>query len=137
MKIKKGFTLIELLVTTTVILLLTSIAIVSYASASKRSRDNKRISDLETVRSALEIYRSENGLYPVVSSFSNMVTELTGFINQAPSDPKTGNSYYYSSSDGSTYTLCAYIESTDLQGSCTGNPSCGTSGACNYQLSPP
>ena len=132
----KGFTLIELLVTTTVILLLTSIAIVSYASASKRSRDNKRISDLETIRSALEIYRSDIGLYP---ASLNDLTEDSTYINEIPTDPKPNNYiYFYSSSDPFSYTLCAYIESDDLNAL---NDGCGSNlcgdATCTYRMSPP
>ena len=134
MKIKKGFTLIELLVTTTVILLLTSIAIVSHASASKRSRDNKRISDLETIRSALEIYRSDIGSYP--ASLDDLSEDST-YINEIPSDPKPDSfSYYYSSlSPYTTYTLCAYVESTGLAKNNCSN-SCGSQ-TCNYRILPP
>ncbi len=126
----KGFTLIELLVTTTIILLLTSIAVVSYASASKRSRDNKRISDLETLRSALEIYRSEEGVYPL-----DLNSLATTYINEIPTDPKPDNYSYYYSSDGSTYTLCAYIES-DLANNGCGSSLCGDS-VCTHRMSPP
>ena len=54
----KGFTLIELLVTVSILILLTAIASVSYRTVSRRARDGKRQSDLESVRTALEIYRA-------------------------------------------------------------------------------
>ena len=62
---QKGFTLIELLVAMTVAAVLMGLALVSYQSARKSARDAKRKSDLEQIRSALEMYRSDNGKYPL------------------------------------------------------------------------
>ena len=60
---RNGFSLIELMVSTTVIAILTVIGVVSYSSVNKRSRDVKRKSDIEQIRSALEMYRSDYGYY--------------------------------------------------------------------------
>jgi len=67
----KGFTLIEILVVATIIGLLASGAIVSYQQLSKQSRDAKRKTDLEQVRAALEMYRSNEDTYPV-GTWSNL-----------------------------------------------------------------
>ena len=67
----KGFTLIEILVVATIIGLLASGAIVSYQQLLKQSRDAKRKTDLEQVRAALEMYRSNEDTYPV-GTWSNL-----------------------------------------------------------------
>ncbi|MCD6226088.1 type II secretion system protein GspG [bacterium] len=136
MKKRKGFTFIELLVTTTIILLLSSIAMVSYQSANKRGRDNKRKADLEKVRTALEMYRTDNGAYPLTEKWEVMISALKdgNYLNEEPTDPK-GYSYYYNSDNGKSYELCAYLEAEGETGSCE-TASCGEV-TCNYKLTNP
>ena len=43
---KKGFTLVELLVVTTIIMIITNIAYISYDEVRKTTRDNQRKIDL-------------------------------------------------------------------------------------------
>jgi prepilin-type N-terminal cleavage/methylation domain-containing protein len=137
MKKNKGFTLVELLVTISLIAVLTAIAIVYYGNTQKKARDNKRRSDLEQVRAALEMYRSQNGSYPA-GSWSDLGSALTGgtdpYISELPSDPRSSYNYYYDSA-GTTYDLCAYLEG-DNPGDCPGSPSCGDSN-CNYGVTNP
>ena len=59
-KNRRGFTLIELLVSISIISVLTAIGLANYAVSQKRARDARRQADLESVRSALEIYRADN-----------------------------------------------------------------------------
>lgn len=130
---RRGFTFIELLVVITIILLLTSVGLVSYQSANRNARDNKRKADLEQVRSALEIYRADNGSYPA-GDWSAMFSALSsGYLNQEPQDPK-GYSYYYNSAGNTSYTICAYLEGSS-PGTC-GSASCGSE-TCNYGLTEP
>ncbi len=65
----KGFTLIELLVVIAIIGLLSSVVLASLNSARARGRDARRISDLQQVQFALELYASSNnGKYPITSA---------------------------------------------------------------------
>lgn len=123
MKLKKqqvlqqaGFTMIELLVVATIIIVLTTIGVVSYRNASMNSRNAKRKSDLETVRQALVLYRSEMGSYPVeAGGFSGVVTELQneGYLSSGSEqfqDP-SGGSYSYSCVNSCAgFTLSAELE---------------------------
>lgn len=134
----RGFTLIELLVVATIILVLSSMGLVSYQAAQKKGRDSKRKSDLEQVRAALEMYRSDYGHYPIANNWTDMINELNNedenYLSSIPADPK-GYSYYYNSSDGYTYYLCAYLETggTDDCGNY-----CGPApGNCNYRVTNP
>lgn len=122
MKIKnnqKGFTLIELLVAATIIAVLTTIGIVSFTSTNQRARNGKRKADMEQVRAALELYKSDDsagaGKYP-----SGSFTTMTGTLKTAkylsdplPQDPKNvaPYTYMYSAPVAQTsYCLCATLE---------------------------
>lgn len=127
MKRKIGFTLIEILVVISIIAVIISIAIVSYTTINKQSRDAKRKSDLEQVRSALEMFRSDIGYYPSVGSGSwtnasglNTGDSGTGlvstYISAVPADPKSSQSYFYTVTPPApggnyyNYCLCAQLE---------------------------
>ena len=64
-KKNKGFTLIELLVVISVVSLLSSIVLSSLNSARSKARDTKRKQDLIQLRTALEAYYADNGVYPL------------------------------------------------------------------------
>ncbi|MBI4004548.1 prepilin-type N-terminal cleavage/methylation domain-containing protein, partial [Candidatus Roizmanbacteria bacterium] len=57
---QKAFTLIEILVVATIIGLLLAGAVASYTTLNRSSRDARRKADAEQIRSALEMYRSNN-----------------------------------------------------------------------------
>ncbi len=61
---QRGFTFIELLATITIIGLLATIGTVSYEGARKYARDIKRISDMNAVQTALELYFDSHLSYP-------------------------------------------------------------------------
>lgn len=133
---KSAFTLIELLVVTTIILLLSGLGVVAFTGAQKKARDNKRKADLEQVRAALEMYRDDEDVYPT-GGLSDAEAALTGgnYLDSMPTDPK-GYSYYYSSTNGYTYTLCAYLESGGTD-DCGNNCSAPDSASCNYEVNNP
>ena len=129
---RQGFTLIEILVAVAIFIMITSIAMVSFQTANRRARDGRRQADLEQVRSALEIYRADNSVYPS-TNWTALVTALQPtYLSTIPTDPR-GYSYYYLS-NGTTYTLCAYLESGG--GGC-GTANCSAPGNCNYRVISP
>lgn len=131
---KRAFTLIEILVVVTIIMLLTATAFVSYTTFLKTSRDAKRKADLEQVRAALEMYRSNTDTYPVGSVWAttlNVLKTPVTYIQALPSDPKDPTYTYYYTGSASDYTLGAYLEgsgTTCVAGQCGGN--------CNYCMGP-
>lgn len=138
MKKFDGFTLIEVLVAATIIGLLSTIGLSSYQAITRSGRDALRKSDLEQVRSALEIYKSDNGNYPTVTV--TCVPALpTSYINPYPADPKSSaNKYCYVWVSSLKYQLCAHLENAG-QPAVT-PPYCGDSSgnlctsSCNYQV---
>lgn len=137
---KKSFTLIEILVVATIVALLAAAAFVSYSQFSKQARDARRKTDLEQVRAALEMYRSNNDTYP--TDLGNL-TGPTIYMNNVPQDPMVtqGYSYQYEalpagcSNNCSDFTLGAFLENTS---SCNSLPSANCKGVsnCNYCIGP-
>ncbi len=129
-KFKRGFTLIELLVVATIITILSAIGLVSFVNAGQGARDAKRKSDLETVRQALVLYRSDLGVYPAgagsaETAYTTLMTTLSAgkyISSPTPADPKNDATYYYSYvSNTTTFTVSATLEKTGLVYSLT-NP---------------
>ncbi|MFA5133765.1 MAG: prepilin-type N-terminal cleavage/methylation domain-containing protein [Patescibacteria group bacterium] len=129
MKKAKGFTLIELLVVIAIIGLLSTLAVVALNNARQKSRDAKRVSDVKQVSTALELYFADNNGYPTAATAitlgdathtclgtNGFATECTGttYMGQVPSapTPPTGNTYTYTSADGSTYSIGFTLEGT-------------------------
>ena len=134
-KTRKGFTLIELLVVMTIIAVLAGLALVSYQGARKTARDGKRKTDLEQIRSALEMCYSDDNSYPGVSFGNPLTCPGSGntYLDSVPNDPVSGRQYSYST-DGVSYTLCASLE-TGSGSVPSGCGNCGT--ACNYKVTNP
>ncbi len=130
---KKGFTLLELLVVISLIGLLTTIAVVSFQGTNQRARDGKRKADLEQIRTALEISRSNSGTNTYPTALSELVTEL--YLTVLPTDPKTFTYVYSPGSDFRTYTLCVHLEQGDTSDACGGTAACGA--VCNYSTKNP
>jgi type II secretion system protein G len=62
----KGFTLIELLVVVAIIGILATVVLSSLSSARESARDAKRLNDVKTIQTALEMYANDNnGRYPM------------------------------------------------------------------------
>ncbi len=132
----KGFTLIELLVVIAIIGLLSSVVLTSLNSTRIKGRDSTRVSTLKQYQVALELYRSDNGSYPVISTGACIVgassnctnTDLlagaitlrtslgTYFPGGLPTDPKPfmngsiadGGYRYSNSTGGATYCIFSY-----------------------------
>ncbi len=127
---KKGFTLIEILVTVTVVGILAGLTLTASMSSRKVARDGKRKADLEQIRSALEIYRSDVKAYP--ASLGNLVSV---YLDKVPDDPLSGTyTYSYTLSSPNSYTLCSYLETSSTSQPGCGNCSSG-GGACYYKVS--
>lgn len=127
---KNGFSLMELLITVSIIAVLVAIGIASYATINKQSRDAKRKSDIEQIRSALEMYRADNGYYPSTGAgswtqSSDLSTPLVDtYMPTVPLDPRSTQSYMYratNTSGGQYYGYCvsAQLETENPSDTCT------------------
>jgi len=139
-KYLKGFTLIELLVVISIIGILISLSLFGIQNSRKSARDAKRKSDLESIRSALEMYKADNGKYPSTSSGIDASSlAISNYISSIPTDPISGRIYVYrcskvSGSDCLAYDLCAALE---MGGSDSCSASCGSEIPCNYKTTNP
>ena len=84
---KKAFTLIELLIVIAIIGILAGILFVSIGQTPLiKSRDSKRVADLQNLRTALTLYYSDKNSFP-----DALATLKTGsYIPEVPLDPRDG-----------------------------------------------
>jgi len=142
--IYKGFTLIELLVVISIIGILIALSFFGFQGARETARDAKRKSDLESIRSALELYKADCDAYPASLSYPIEVTgDATcsgGAVTylEAISDPVSGReySYVYTAATG-TYVMCASLESIDSRDPSCAAASCGENAVCSYSVKNP
>jgi general secretion pathway protein G len=110
-KKNNGFSLIELVVVITIMAVITALVSINFASAGKRSRDARRMTDLEKVRIALEMIRQAGTTYPAVSAGGAIPNVLmSGYIQAIPTDPKSDGSYCYDRPTNYSYILYAKME---------------------------
>lgn len=134
---QSGFSLIEILVSATLIGLLSTIGFTGFQAVTRSGRDALRKSDLEQIRSALEIYKSENGAYPANSAECESEYLSSDYINPYPDDPKPPLRYcYVRGATELSYELCARLENgNELDQFCGSIDLCGYN--CNYQVTNP
>ena len=93
MKRNSAFTLVEILIVVIILGILAAIVIPQFTQASSDARTSALASDLQTVRSQLELYKIQHlDVYPAAASF---ITLLTNRTNQAGTTGTDPNSFPY------------------------------------------
>jgi general secretion pathway protein G len=110
-----GFTLVEILIVVVILGILAAIVIPQFTSASETAKASSLVSQLQTIRSQLELYQVQhNGTYPTVAQlWDNMTTatDITGgtpgsgvtsygpYLQQSPINPFEDSSVVIASTD--------------------------------------
>ena len=108
----QAFTLVELIVVITILAILWTIAFIALQEYPLLARNGKRIADIGTMQSSLEIFQVKTGVYPTPSDaftvsfsgataweqggFGESVFGNVGNLSTLPVDPLTQNEYTYS-----------------------------------------
>lgn len=122
---KRGFTLIELLVVIAIIGILAAMALVALGGTRAKARDANRKTDLRSIKSALEVYYSDQkpNKYLVAGSAVEANAANTGlssaYIKNVPSDPtmdedtREGAYMYLTDTGGANYAVFCILENTN------------------------
>lgn len=143
-----GFTLIELLVVISIIGIMAGLSLFAVQGARESGRDARRKSDLESIRSALEIYKADCGRYPgAITAGAQLPGDGANcpatniYIEEVPDDPLAGRNYDYlpSGAPPTTYLLCAGLEGeTTADADCTAAfADCDVGITCSYSVNNP
>jgi general secretion pathway protein G len=92
MKAKKGFTLVEILIVVVILGILAAIVIPQFTDASTEAKESRLLSDLQSVRSQIELYKIQhNDIQPGQAPGSvSFVADMTTFtmVDGTPAVPQ-------------------------------------------------
>lgn len=85
--VKRGFTLIEILIVVVILGILAAIVIPQFTDASQEAMESSVKSQLQTIRSQIELYRVKNGgaLPDLTPAFDDLVTN--NYLQSEPVNP--------------------------------------------------
>ena len=128
-KLLGAFTIPELLTIVAVIVILLSITLVALAPGRAKSRDAKRVNEVNAIRKAIQMYYLEHNQYPaqddtwcsVESDCTNLINDIASYLPEIPGDPLYGKgkeesteriySYrYVTTNSGSEYRIHTDLE---------------------------
>jgi len=93
MQAKRGFTLVEILIVVVILGILAAIVIPQFTQASTEAKQNSLASDLQTLRSQIELYKVQhNDTAPKCATFATQMvytTDIDGNVN-GTSKARTG-----------------------------------------------
>lgn len=133
-----GFTLIEIVLVIALIGVSATaiITLVDPVTQFKKSNDARRKADLKQLQAAFEIYRADQGQYPVSlpSCGSELIATGTTYMRKVPCDPRnTGQFTYTYVGNGTSYTLYTCLENVnDKQKDSSNNATYCSGGTTNW-----
>jgi type II secretion system protein G len=90
---KAGFTLVELMVVAIIVAILAAVAIPLMMGNKDRAMATEAQAGLGTLRTAMQVYKAENGAYPVISAGS----QIPGYAGLTVKNGDLDGKYYRSS----------------------------------------
>jgi len=118
---RNAFTLIELLIVIAIIAILAAILFTSIGQTPLvKSRDAKRTSDLDSLRTALTLYyTNNNGRYPGPDVAALTAALVPTYIATMPVDPRNGVAGCNQTYGGNANYKYLYTATTAVNGACT------------------
>jgi general secretion pathway protein G len=87
MKAKTGFTLVEILIVVVILGILAAVVIPQFTEASTEARESTLMSDLQTLRSQIELYKVQhNDDPPALATFEEQMTQTSDIDGTASGD---------------------------------------------------
>ncbi len=92
MKARSGFTLVEILIVVIILGILAAIVIPQFSDASTQARESSLRSDLQSMRSQIELYKVQHSdAFPGADTGTTFIEAMTGTTNAAGA--KTGTDF--------------------------------------------
>lgn len=121
---RAGFTFIEVIVTVAIISLITTLALISYSNVRIKSRDAARVSSINQLMTALQLYKYDTKSYPtaVVAGQPLRAGQIT-YIGTIPTNPQPRTDggcadrdfHYAATNDGYMITMCLAEDTGSLK----------------------
>ena len=118
---KKGFTIIELLMTLLIVGLLAAGITIGINNSQMKSRDSRRVSDLQLLKKATSMYFLDHSVYPLHNDSIQTVASVivnnstwgsvfvtNQYLNTAPYDPENTKADIFVDANGENYNSPAY-----------------------------
>ncbi len=123
----RGFTLIEILIVVVILGILAAVIIPQFTNAADDASVSSARTQLQTMRSQVELFRSQTGSYPAASGtgvdWSGLIS--ANYVRSAPTWPNFFQEVYTASSGDLSLTLGAGA-SYDIDGNGTGGEAADT-----------
>ncbi|HCA39843.1 MAG TPA: hypothetical protein DEO92_09225 [Phycisphaerales bacterium] len=123
----RGFTLIEILIVVVILGILAAVIIPQFTNAADDASVSSARTQLQTMRSQVELFRSQTGSYPAASGtgvdWSGLIS--ANYVRAAPTWPNFFQEVYTASSGDLSLTLGAGA-SYDIDGNGTGGEAADT-----------
>lgn len=113
-----GFSLIELVIAMAIIAIIAGALWGNFFTSLAKGRDSRRKQDLDSIAKGLELYYTDNKVYPTAlpawgSTFAHQSNSFVVYMQKVPADPASPNANYCYVSDGSYYKIYANLENRD------------------------
>jgi general secretion pathway protein G len=111
---RKAFTLVELLIVVIILGILAAVVVPQFSDASDDARLSSLMTNLQTIRGQIELYKIQHGSYPATATFANDMTTAAGgygpYLQTIPNNPYTNTNTIGVGAAGSS--AWKYVEAT-------------------------